>query len=98
MSSNNGILVNGVLRPKLLNIHFASCSFINLDFLLRHAIHFDDRIVLPFSRFSTFGSTFSVFSVHFKQYYNIFYNDLSLIYEKFRINLVPTSFLIRLSF
>ena len=32
MSPNNGILLNGVLRPKLLNNPFALCSFINLDF------------------------------------------------------------------
>ena len=31
MSPNNGILLNGVLRLKLLNNPFASCSFINLD-------------------------------------------------------------------
>ena len=43
---NNGILVNGFLRPKLLNIPFASCSFKNLDFLLLHTAHFDNNIVL----------------------------------------------------
>ena len=48
MSPNNGIFLNGVLRPKLLNIHFVSCSLINLDFLLLHRAHFDDNIVLPF--------------------------------------------------
>ena len=47
MSPYNGILFNGVLRPKLLNISFASCSFINLDFLLEYTAHFDDNIVLP---------------------------------------------------
>ena len=48
MSPNNGILLNGVLRPKLLNIPFASCSFINLDFILPHTAHFDNSINLPF--------------------------------------------------
>ena len=46
MSPNNGILLDGFLRPKLFNISFASCSFIDLDFLLPHRAHFDD--VLPF--------------------------------------------------
>ena len=36
MSPNNGILLNGLLRPKLLSIPYSSCSFINLDFLLPH--------------------------------------------------------------
>ena len=33
MSSNNGILFDGVFRPRILNNPFASCSFINIDFL-----------------------------------------------------------------
>ena len=45
MSSYDGILLNGVLR---LNNLFASHSFINLDFLLPHIAHFDDKISLPF--------------------------------------------------
>ena len=36
MSLNNGILLNAVLRPKLLNIAFVSCSFKHFDFLLPH--------------------------------------------------------------
>ena len=47
MSPNNGILVNSVLRPKLLNIPFASCSFINPDFLLPHIAYFYNNIVSP---------------------------------------------------
>ena len=39
ISPNNGILFNGVLRPKLLNISIASCSIINLDFLVLHIAH-----------------------------------------------------------
>ena len=42
---NNGILLNGVLIPKLLNNASASCSFINLDFLLPQTTHFE---FLPF--------------------------------------------------
>ena len=48
MSANSGILFNGVLRPKLLNIPFASCSFINLDFLPPDTAHFDNNTVLQF--------------------------------------------------
>ena len=48
MSPSNGILLDGVLKPRLLNSHFASCSSINLDFLLPHTAHFDDNIDLPF--------------------------------------------------
>ena len=48
MSPNNGILLNGVLRRRLINNPFASCSFINLDFLLPHTTHFYNYIVLPF--------------------------------------------------
>ena len=40
MSPNNGTLFNRVLRPKLLNNLFASCSFTNLDFLLPHTSTF----------------------------------------------------------
>ena len=61
MSPNNGILFNGVLRPKLLNIPFASCPFINLDFFLLQKAHFDDNIVLPFLVFNSSESTFFVF-------------------------------------
>ena len=47
MPPNNGILLNGVLRTRLINNLFASCSFLNLDFLLPHTAHFDDDIELP---------------------------------------------------
>ena len=75
MSPNNGILLVGVLRPKLLNNPFASCFIINLDFLLSHTAHFDNNIVLPFLVFNTFEFTFSVSFFHFKQYVHMFYND-----------------------
>ena len=54
MPPNNGILLKGVLKPKLLNNPFGSCSFTNLDFLLPHAAHFNDNIDLPFLVFKTF--------------------------------------------
>ena len=53
MSPNNGILLNGVLRPRLNN-PIASCSFINLYFLLPHTAHSDNNIGLPFFVFITF--------------------------------------------
>ena len=37
--SDNRILLNGVLSPKLLNNPVASCFFINMDFLLLHTAH-----------------------------------------------------------
>ena len=61
MSLNNGILLNSILRPKLLNNPFASFSLINL-----HAAHFDDNIVQPFFVFNTFEFTFSVLCLHLK--------------------------------
>ena len=81
MSPNNGNLFTGVLRTRLLNNPFASCFFINFDFLQTHTAHFDDNLVLPFLVFNTFGSKFSLFFLHFKQIVhfkenvNIFYND-----------------------
>ena len=60
MSPNNGILLNGVLKPRLLNNRFAFCSFINLGFLLPHTAHFDGNIDLPFLYFNTLESTLSV--------------------------------------
>ena len=47
MPPNNGILLNGVLRHKLRNVLFASCSFINRHFLLSNTAHFCDNIVPP---------------------------------------------------
>ena len=48
------------MRPKLLNNPFASCSFVNLDFLIRHIAHLDNKIDLPLLAFKTFGFIFSV--------------------------------------
>ena len=58
MSPSNGILLKGVLIPKLLNNPSASCSFINFDFLLPHTAHFDDNTNLPFLVFLNVGSIF----------------------------------------
>ena len=46
MSPTNGNLLNGVLRPKLLNIPLASCLLINPYCLLPHIAHFHDIIIL----------------------------------------------------
>ena len=62
--------------PEDLNHNpFASCSFINLDFLLLHTAHFDNNIFLPFFVIITFESRFCVSPFHFKKYINMFYND-----------------------
>ena len=61
MSPDNGILLNSVLRPKLLNSPLASCFLINLDFLVLHIAHFDNIIVLPLVVFETLGLMFSVY-------------------------------------
>ena len=66
-SSNKGILLKGVLIPRLLNNPFASCFLINFDFLEPHIAHFDNIIVLPLLVAETFRSILSVFFLHFKQ-------------------------------
>ena len=68
MSPNIGTSLNGVLIPNLLNSPFASWCLINLDFLLPHIAHFDNIIALPLLVLEIFGSMFSVFFLHFKQY------------------------------
>ena len=75
MSPDNGILFNGVLKPKLLKILFA-CLFVNLVFLLPHTAYFeiDITIVLPFF-IITFESTCHVSFLHFKEYISMFYNN-----------------------
>ena len=57
---NNGILLKGVLIPKLLNKSFASCSFKNLDFLIPQTEHFDCITNLLFFALTIFRSIFSV--------------------------------------
>ena len=56
------MLFNGVLRPKLFNILFASCFLIILIFfLLPHIAQFDNVIALSLLVFETLGFIFSVF-------------------------------------
>ena len=43
MPLDNGTLLNGVLRSKLLNNPFASYSFIDLDFSQTHTTYFDNK-------------------------------------------------------
>ena len=67
ISPNNGTLLNGVLRSKLLNIPFASWFLINFEFLAPHTAHFHNNIVLPLLVSETVGFMFSVFFLHFEQ-------------------------------
>ena len=64
MSPNNGMLFNGVLRPKLFNIPLAFCFLKNFDFLPPHIAHFDNIIVLPLLVFQTRGFVPPVFFLH----------------------------------
>ena len=59
-SPNIGILLKGVLIPKLLNNPFASCFLIHFEFLEQHIAHFHNIIVLPLLVAETFGLMFSV--------------------------------------
>ena len=74
MSPINGVLFNGVLIPELLNNPFASCSFINFDFLLPHTTQFDNTIVLTFLVLKTLEFILSVLFLHFKQEVHMFCN------------------------
>ena len=73
ISPVNGILLNGVLRPKLLNNPFASCLLINLDFLLTHIAHFDNSVVLLLLVFKTIGFMLSVFFYTLNNMIALFY-------------------------
>ena len=64
---NNGILLKGVLIPKLLNKPFASCSFKNLDFLIPQKEHFYCITNLLLFVLTIFGSIFSVSFLQFMQ-------------------------------
>ena len=89
ISPNTGILLKGVLIPKLLYIPFASCFLINLDFLLLDIAHFDIIISLPLLVLDTWGFTFFVYFLHLKQYDSIFilmyysYNNSKLYHHFF---------------
>ena len=65
MSLNNGILLNAVLRPKLLNIAFVSCSFIHFDFLLPHTAILMITLFYLFLVFTTLEFIFSAFFFFF---------------------------------
>ena len=67
MLPNIGTLLNGVLKPKLLNSHFASWFLINLDFLLPHISHFDNIVFLPLLEFETLEFMVSVFFLQSEQ-------------------------------
>ena len=56
------------ISVKLSHIPLASCSLINLDFLLLETAQFGVNIILPFFVFTTFGFLLYVFFLHFKQY------------------------------
>ena len=73
MSSDNGILLDGVLRPKLLHNPLASCSLINLDFLLPHIAHFCSSIVL-------FLLVFEILGFLFYEFFNTLNNMIAMIY------------------
>ena len=73
MLANKGILLSGVLIPKLLNNPLASCSLINIDFLLPYIAHFDKSIVLLLLVFETLEFMFSVFWCFFYYYYYYFF-------------------------
>ena len=55
ISPNTGILLKGVLIPRLFNLPLVSCFLINFDFLLSHIAHFDNIIVLPLLVFKNLG-------------------------------------------
>ena len=42
-----GIILKGFFIPKRLNNSLASCFWINFDFLLPYAAHFDKSIIIP---------------------------------------------------
>ena len=63
---NNGILLKGVLVPRLLK-PFASCSFKNLDFLIPQTEHFYCITNLLFFVLTIFGSIISVSFLYFTQ-------------------------------
>ena len=68
---NNGILRNGVLIPKLLNNPSAPCSFINLDFLLPHTAHFDDKFNLSFLHLYSLYFFYTLNNMSACSFYNI---------------------------
>ena len=55
------------ISVNLINNPLASCSLINLEFLLPQISQFDESIILLLFIFSTFDSLLSVSFLHFKQ-------------------------------
>ena len=81
---NNGVLLNGVLIHKLINNPFASCSLINLDFLLPQTTHFDDKANLPFLVFIVFASLFLYFFYTLNNVLTcLFYNIIDPFFIRF---------------
>ena len=64
-------MLQDVLVLNWLNSLLASCSLIDLDFLLLHTAHFDRSIILPLFVFETFGFLHFVSVLHFRQCDNI---------------------------
>ena len=62
---SKSLKIGTFIPAKLLNNQLASCSLINLDFLLPQTAQFDESIILPFFIFLTFGFLLSVFFLHF---------------------------------
>ena len=58
---NYGILLKSVLFAKLLNKPFASCSLINIDFLIPQEEHFDCITNLLFFVLTFWVNIFSIF-------------------------------------
>ena len=86
---NNGILFNGVLRPKLLKIPLTSCFLINLD-SVPHIAHFDHIIVLPLLVFETLGFILSVFFYALNKKMTLFYiRDMTSV--RCRPHFLPSS-------
>ena len=79
MSPNNGILLNAVLLPKLLNIAFVSCSFIHFDFLLPHTAILMITLFYLFLVFTTLEFIFSLFFIFYSLFIYLFIFALQTI-------------------
>ena len=71
-SPYNRILLNGISRPKLLNIPLAqySCCLLDLDFIVPHTEHFNNSVVLLLPVFETLVFMLSVFTVPHTEHFN----------------------------
>ena len=68
----------------------ASCSLMNLDFVLLHTAHYDRNIDLPSRVFGTLGFLLSVSILLYKQYNNTVLQYIFTWY--FRLLLIPSFF------